>query len=88
MPDNFYQINKDKANNLFLQMNTSSVSYDINDLNTSIRNCKNKPKVTGISECRIKTGRPSLLNINMNNYSHILPLSHLKEGYCYILIKT
>ena len=82
MPHNFYQINKDNANNLFLQMNTSSVSYGINDLNTSI-----KPNVTGISECRIKTCRPSLLNINMNNYSQILPLTHLKEGYCYILIK-
>ena len=33
-------------------------------------NCKNKPKVIGISECRIKTGRPPLSNINMNNYSY------------------
>ena len=51
-------------------MNILSVSYHIDDLNTFIMNCKNKPKVIGISECRIKTGRPPLSNINMNNYSY------------------
>ena len=69
-PDDFYQINNNNSNNLFLHMNISSVSYHIDDLNTFIMNCKNKPKVIGISECRIKTGRPPLSNINMNNYSY------------------
>ena len=50
-------------------MTISSISYHIDDLNTFIMNCKNKPKVIGISESRIKTGRPPLSNINMNNYS-------------------
>ena len=67
-PDDFYQINNNNSNNLFLHMNISSVSYHIDDLNTFIMNCKNKPKVIGISECRIKAGRPPLSNININNY--------------------
>ena len=49
-------------------MNFLLVSYHINDLNTFLMNCKNKPKVIGFLECRIKTGRPPLSNINMNNY--------------------
>ena len=69
-PDNFYQINNNNSNNLFLHMNILSASYHIDDLNTFIMNCKNKPKVIGISKCRIKTGRPPLSNINMNNYSY------------------
>ena len=51
-------------------MNISSISYHIDDLNTFIMNCKNEPKVTGISGCTIKAGRPPLSNINMNNYSY------------------
>ena len=69
-PDNFYLINNNNSNNLFLHMNISSVSYHIDDLNTFIMDCRNKPKVIGFSECRIKTGRPPLSNINMNNYSY------------------
>ena len=69
-PDNFYQINNNNSNNLFLHMNISSVSYHIDDLNAFIMNCKNKPKVIGISECRIRSGRHSLSNINMSNYSY------------------
>ena len=41
-PDNFYQINNNNSNNLFLHMNILSVSYHIDDLNTSMMNCKNK----------------------------------------------
>ena len=69
-PGDFYRINKNNSNNLFLYMNISSVSYHIDDLNTFIMNCRNKPKVIGISECGIKVGRPPLSNNNMNNYSH------------------
>ena len=31
---------------------------------------KNKTKVIGISECRIKVSRPPLSNINMKNYAN------------------
>ena len=67
--DDFYQINNNNSNNLFLYMNISSVSYLIDDLDTFIMNCKNKPKAIGISECKIKAGRPPLSNITMNNCS-------------------
>ena len=66
--DDLYQINNNNSNNLFLHMNISPVSYHTDDLSTFIMNCKNKPKVIGISECRIKAGRPPLSNININNY--------------------
>ena len=69
-PDDFYQVINNNSNNHFLHMNISSVFYHIDDLNTFVMNWKIKPKVTGISECRIKTGRPPLSNINMNNYSY------------------
>ena len=49
-PGDFYQISNDNSNNLFLHMIISSVSYHIDDLNTLIINCKDKPKVIGISE--------------------------------------
>ena len=68
--DDFYQINNNNSNNLFLHMNISSVFYHNDDLNNFIMNCKNKLKVIGISECRIKASRPSLSNINMSNYSY------------------
>ena len=51
-------------------MNISSVFYHNDDLNNFIMNCKNKLKVIGISECRIKASRPSLSNISMSNYSY------------------
>ena len=66
--DDLYQINNNNSNNLFLHMNISPVSYHTDDLSTFIMNCKNKPKVIGTSECRIKAGRPPLSNININNY--------------------
>ena len=69
-PGNFYQISNNNSNNLFLHLNIFSVSYHIDNLNTFLMNCKNKPKVIGISECKIKAGRPPLSNINMSNYSN------------------
>ena len=51
-------------------MNIFLISYQIDDLNTSIINFKNKPNVTGIPECRVKTSRPALSNIKINNYSY------------------
>ena len=85
-PDDFYQINNKNSNNLFWHMNISSISYHIDDLNTFIMNCKNIPKVIGISECRIKTGRPALLNINMNNYSYEYTPTELFKGWTLLYI--
>ena len=69
-PDDFYQLSNNNSNNPFLHRNISSVSYHINDLNTFIMNCKNKPKFIGISQCRINAGRLHLSNINLKNYSY------------------
>ena len=66
-PNDLYQINSNNSNDLFLHMNISSVSHDIDDLRTYIMICQNKLKVIAISECGIKGGRPSLWNVNMNN---------------------
>ena len=43
-------------------------------------NCKNKPKVIGISECRIKTGRLPLSSINMDNFSHEYTLTESSKS--------
>ena len=45
IPDDFYQINNNNSNNVFLHRNILSVSYHIDALNTFIINCKNKPKI-------------------------------------------
>ena len=37
-PEDFYQINNNNSNNLFLHMKISSASYHIDDLNTLIMN--------------------------------------------------
>ena len=69
-------------------MNISPVSYHTDDLNTFIMNCKNKPKVMGISQCRIKAGRP-LSNINKNNYSYeYTPTESSKGGSLLYFLKT
>ena len=69
-PDNSYQICNNNSNNFFLHLNICPVSYHNYDLHTFILNGKNKPKDIGISQYRIKAGRPPLSNINMNNYSY------------------
>ena len=63
-PDNICQISNNNSNNHFFHMNILSVSYHIDVLNTFKMNCKNKPKVIGIWECKVKIGRPPLANIN------------------------
>ena len=55
--ENLYQSNNNNSINLFLHMNISLFSYHIDDLNTFIMNCKNKPIVFGNSERRIKADR-------------------------------
>ena len=53
----------------YIHLKISSLSYHIDDLVSLITNCKTKPKVVGISESRMRTGRPSpLSNINTDNY--------------------
>ena len=43
-------------------------------------NRKNKPKVIGISECRIKEGRHLFSNINMSIYSYEYVTTESSKG--------
>ena len=66
----FYEIqNTIKTKQLFLHLNKSSISYHDDDLVTVGANCKTKPKVIGISEWKIRTGRLLLSNISISNYT-------------------
>ena len=71
IPNNFYEMqNTTNSKQLYLHLNISSISYHVDDLATPVANCKTKSKVIGISDCRIRIGRLSLLNINIDNYTY------------------
>lgn len=59
-PDEFHShLETLLPSNLCLHMNISSMSYHIDDLKSLITNCQFKPKIIGISECRLKKLRCS-----------------------------
>ena len=65
-PDEFHNYLKTLLpSNLYLHMNISSLSYDIDDLKASLMNCQVKPKIIGISDCRLKKNLDVLSNINI-----------------------
>ena len=67
----FYEIqNTTKSKQLYLHLNILSISYHVDDLAALVANCKTKPKVSGISECRIRTSRFPFSNINIDNYTY------------------
>ena len=51
-------------------MNISLLPYPFDILKYLLENCKSKPKVIGISECRIKVNRTLLSNINLKDYTY------------------
>ena len=56
-PNSFYEIqNTTKSEQLYIHLNISCISYQINNLVSLITNCKTKQKVIRISESRIRTG--------------------------------
>ena len=67
-------------------MNISSLPYHIDDLKSLITNCQVKPKIIGISECRLKKNLDVLSNINIGGYtfeyttteSSLTIISHIK----------
>ena len=93
-PNSFYEIqNKTKNKQLYMNLNISSISYHIDDVVSLITNCKTKPKVIGISESRMRTGRlpplspqPFQISILIIIFMNILLLNHQKEAPYYILI--
>ena len=51
-------------------MNISSLPYHFNDLQYLVENCQNKPKVMGITECRLRANRTVLSNIDLQDYTY------------------
>ena len=78
-PNDFYEIqNTAKSKQLYIHLNISAISYHIDDLVSLITNCKTKPNVTGISESRMRTGRPPPFQISILIiiFMNILLLNH------------
>ena len=48
-------------------MNISLLPYHFDDLKYLAENCQNKPKVIGITECRLKANRTVLSNIDLQD---------------------
>ena len=70
-PNNFYEIqNTTKSKQLYLHLNMPFISHHVDDLAARVANYKTKPKVIGISESRISTGRFSLSNINIEKHTY------------------
>ena len=44
-------------------MNISSLQYHVDDLRYLVESCPNKPKVIGITECRLRKNKEVLSNI-------------------------
>ena len=55
---------------LYLHMNISSLPYHFDDLKYLLENSQSKPKVIGISECRLRTNRTVLSNIDLKDYTY------------------
>ena len=51
-------------------MNISSLPYHFDDLKYLLENCQRKPKVIGISECRLRANRTVLSNIDLKDYTY------------------
>ena len=51
-------------------MNVSSFPYHFYGLKYLVENCQSKPKVIGITECRLRTNRTVLSNIDLQDHSN------------------
>ena len=51
-------------------MNISSLPYHFDNLKYLVENCQNKPKAIGITECKLRTNRIVLSNINLQDYTY------------------
>ena len=69
-----------KSKQLYIHLSISSISYHIDDLVSLITDCKTEPKVIGISESRMRTGRPSLSNINIDSYIYECTPTETSKG--------
>ena len=68
-PDKFYKelSTISPTSNLYHHMNISSLPYHFDDLKCLVENSQNKPKVIGITECRLRANRTVLSNIDLQD---------------------
>ena len=69
-------------------MNISSLPYHFDDLKYLVENCRNKPKVIGIAECRLRTNRTVLSNIDLQDYTYEWTATAASKGGTLIYIDT
>ena len=63
-------LSNNKNESLYLYLTISSLSYHGHNLYSLINNFKAKPKITGISECRITKNKAPLCITELKNYLH------------------
>ena len=69
-------------------MNISSLQYHIDDLRYLVESCPNKPKIIGITECRLRKNREVLSNIDLNDYSFEFTTTESTKGGTLIYIQN
>ena len=67
-PEDFNEMNKPSSCDFYIHNNISSISYHIDDLNSFLGDLSIKPKLIGISESRLISGKDALSNICIEGY--------------------
>lgn len=84
--DQFGDLKPDIKSNLYLHVNASSLSYD--DLRDLIANCKLRPKIIGLSECRLIKNKVPLANMQLSNYTHKFTSTESSKGGTMLYIEN
>ena len=89
-PNEFYRNLKtiSPTYNLYIHMNISSIQYHINDLRDLVESWLNKPKIIGITECRLRKNRKVLSNVDLNDYSFEFTTTKSTKGGTLIYIQN
>ena len=74
--------------NLYIHMNISLIQYHINDLRDLVESWLNKPKIIGITKCRLRKNRKVLSNVDLNDYSFEFTTTKSTKGGTLIYIQN
>ena len=86
-PEDFSKfVDKKSPSHLYLHTNICSLSYSIDDLASFILNCRKRPRIIEISECRLKANQQSLSNISLQNYTYEFTSTESSKGGTLIYI--
>ena len=69
-------------------MNIPSLQYHSDDLRYLVASCPNKPKIIGITECRLRKNRELLSNIDLNDYSFEFATTKSTKGGTLIYVQN